>query len=336
MKPQRHQGSVNHEAVEAAAAAWLARKDNEAEWTPTDERELQAWLAENTAHMVAWLRLTAAWQLADDIRRVQPGQDIQVAPPRRPVVLSRLRRPIMAAAMAAAVALMGIGLSTTNLWHGSQEERFVTAVGARQDVTLADGSRVTLNTRTRARATITATERRFWLESGEAFFEVQSDPKHPFVIEAGSDRITVLGTKFSVRHDGGRTQVTVLEGRVRLDRVPDRLAGTPSAATVLTGNDAAVSQSNSVLVATRTSAQTQRDLSWREGRLDFENMPLGDIAAEFNRYNRRQLVVSADVASVRMTARFDAHNIDGFVRLIEAGFDVHFREEGDEIHLFRN
>lgn len=336
MKQEQHQASINHEAIEAAAAAWLARKDNADQWTDADEKALQDWISRSSAHAVAWLRLTAAWQIADDIGRVEARSAAQVPPAQRPTPVPRYRSRLIAGAFATVLAVVGVGLVTTSSRHERKEETFITAVGARQEVTLADGSRVTLNTRTRARAQVTATERRFWLESGEAFFEIQPDPKHPFVIEAGSDRITVLGTKFSVRHENNRTQVTVLEGRVRIDRARGDRASAPSAATVLAKNDAAVSQSDSLLVATKTNVQTQRDLSWREGRLDFENMPLSDIAAEFNRYNRRQLVVGADAASVRMTVRFDAHNIDGFVRLIETGFEVHSREEGDEIHLFKN
>lgn len=336
MNQDFNQGSINHEAIEAAAAAWLARKDNSATWTEQNEQALQAWVSQSSAHTVAWLRLTAAWQIASDIKQVEPKPAALIQPPRPASGWSGYRRRAAVGAFAAVLMSVGVGFLATSLWRGHSDETFITAVGARQDVTLADGSLVTLNTRTRARAKVDSTERRFWLESGEAFFQIQPDPKHPFVIEAGGDRITVLGTKFSVRHEEGRTQVTVLEGRVKLERAQGQLANTPSASTVLTKNDAAVSQRDSMLIATKSDLQTLRDLSWREGRLDFENMPLSEIAAEFNRYNRRQLVVSADAASVRMSVRFDAHNLDGFVRLIETGFEVHSREEGDEIRLYKN
>lgn len=336
MNQNFNQGSVNHEAIEAAAAAWLARKDNATTWTEQNEQALQAWISQSSAHTVAWLRLSAAWEIANDIQQVERQPAAPVRAPRAASGWSGYRRRTAAGAFAAVFMMVGAGFLATSLWRGHSDETFITAVGARQDVTLADGSLVTLNTRTRARAKVNPTERRFWLESGEAFFQIQPDPKHPFVIEAGGDRITVLGTKFSVRHEDGRTQVTVLEGRVKLERAQGQLANTPSASTVLTKNDAAVSQRDSMLIATKSDVQTLRDLSWREGRLDFENMPLSEIAAEFNRYNRRQLVVSADAASVRMSVRFDAHNLDGFVRLIETGFEVHSREEGDEIHLYKN
>ncbi|WP_457326204.1 FecR family protein [Roseateles sp. P5_E11] len=333
MTIMRTPGSVNHDAIQAAAAAWLARKDDVSTWTEEHERSLQDWLNSSSAHMVAWLRLQSAWQIADDIRDLpRPGEtDTPAAPAGRPLRAPR-RRAWMG--IAASIMFLGVVGLVANLGvRGPSEEQFITAIGARQDITLSDGSRVTLNTRTKARALVNSGERKFWLDSGEAFFEIQHDPVHPFVITAGGDRITVLGTKFSVRHEDGRTQVTVLEGRVRLDRV-DR-AGTerPSASTTLTKNDAAVSQVDSVMVATKSDVQTQKDLSWREGRLEFENVPLREIAAEFNRYNRRQLIVNEDAAALRLSVRFDPHNIDGFVRLIQTGFGVVAHSEGDEVRL---
>ena len=53
------------------------------------------------------------------------------------------------------------------------------------EVTLADGSQVTLNTGTQLRVSITEHERRAELASGEAYFEIAKDPSRPFVVKAG-------------------------------------------------------------------------------------------------------------------------------------------------------
>lgn len=334
---------VNHEAVEAAAAAWLAKRDNRAAWTERDEAALQAWINEHTAHQVAWLRMEYAWERADRIgplreaveARVPPVVPARVRP--RWYAMPRIRQASIALGLMGMLAIGGV-----TAWRSQQPagdaDRYVTAVGARQTLTLNDGSRVTLNTRTKARATVSPASRTFWLEDGEAFFEIQHDPAHPFVVNAGNDRITVLGTKFSVRHEDGRTQVLVLEGRVRLDQQDAAGASSPAASgqpvsTVLVKNENAVAQPGAVLVTTRSSTQTQDELSWREGRLVFDNATLAEIAAEFNRYNRRQVVVQGDAASIRLSGRFETYNIDGFVRLIKAGFRVTVQENGDQVVL---
>jgi transmembrane sensor len=333
-----------HDAIEAAAAQWLARHDS-GRWTSDDERALQAWLDDNTAHRVAWLRLRAAWQRAEPMQALtQEAQAPQGSPPTDdapalpPTRLPQLPpRPRTAWRWAAAAALL---MSAGSLWFGLRapagEERYSTPVGGLEAITLADGSRVTLNTRTRARALINEQERKVWLDEGEAFFEVQPDPARPFVVAAGGDRITVLGTKFNVRREGGRTQVVVLEGRVRLDRADAAGSEAKAAPTVITHNDAAVAQSGGVLVMAKTAEQVQQDLSWRQGRLAFDHMTLGEIAAEFNRYNRRQIVVEGDAAELRLGGSFDAHNVEGFARLMHEGFGLKVDIGGERIRLSSN
>jgi transmembrane sensor len=327
-----------HATIEARAAAWLAQRDGR-RWTDDDERRLTAWLDESTAHRVAWLRLQAAWQRADQMQALpaEPDDDdpTMSASPTTPPSMVQPRRPARwpAPLGIAAVAVLAAGLVWLAPRAPSGEERYSTPVGGLEAITLADGSRVTLNTRTRARAVINDSERKVWLEEGEAFFEVTPDAARPFVVAAGKDRITVLGTKFSVRHEGGRTQVVVLEGRVRLDQADRASRELQPAPTVVGNNDSAVLQSGGVLVMAKTPEQVQQTLSWRQGRLAFEHMMLGDIAAEFNRYNRRALVVEGEAASLRLGGSFDAHNVEAFARLVHEGFGLKLRTEGDRIHL---
>jgi transmembrane sensor len=46
-------------------------------------------------------------------------------------------------------------------------------------------------------------------------------------------------------------------------------------------------------------------LSWRERRLMFRDTPLSDVAAEFNRYNLRQIRVEGPI-EMELTGTFDA------------------------------
>ncbi|MFQ6309810.1 FecR/PupR family sigma factor regulator [Lysobacter capsici] len=58
--------------IERAAAAWLARRDG-GDWSPDDQAQLDAWLAQSTAHRVAWLRLRAAWNQSDRLKALAAG-----------------------------------------------------------------------------------------------------------------------------------------------------------------------------------------------------------------------------------------------------------------------
>ena len=320
---------LNNEAVEAAAAAWIARRDAQDRWTPEQEQALRAWIAESTAHRVAWVRMNATWRRAQAagarIAERRAGNAPAAGTDPRRTIATR-RRTVAGWALAAGLAL-GIGVAWMAQVYSARGQQFATQVGARESVTLADGSQVTLNTRTRGRASMKGPERRFWLEEGEAYFEVTHDPLRPFVVYAGRDRVTVLGTKFSVRHEGSRTEVNVVEGRVRLDRGG---AG-PEAAVLVTRSESAVSAAGNVLVIERTAQQVKDELGWREGRVVFNGTTLAEVAAEFNRYNERQLVIEGDAAALRFGGNFDARNLDGFARLAQESFGLDVRSEGNSI-----
>lgn len=312
--------------IEAEAARWLLARDRlGAAWSSEQEASFQAWLAQDLAHRVAWLRLSDAWRQADRL-----GEFHALAASPRPLPRTHWRQRWHAAALAAMVALFVAGSAQlSTLWH--EPAQFATAVGSRQFVSLEDGSRVTLNTSTRAHAEIGDRERRFWLEDGEAYFDIRHDARRPFVVFAGDQRITVLGTRFNVRRIGGQTQVLVESGRVRVEPRRDDAVRPP--ATVLEAGALAVLAGNAQTLQREGPEQVAQALQWRQGRLTFTDLRLADAAAEFNRYHRRQLVVDAAVADIRIGGSFEADNLDGFVRLAHEGFGLTVRTGDDRIYL---
>lgn len=329
-------------AIEERAAQWLARQDGDA-WHAGLQRELDDWLAADLRHRVAWLRLRAAWQRADALA----GQAGQLAAPvpasaREPAQTAAeapaqaARRPLarfsswrMAAGLALACGLAALLAPDLGGWQ--QGERHATRIGENRTIALADGSRLTLNTATRLR-TASGAERRVWLDSGEAYFDIVHDPARPFVVDAGNSRVTVLGTRFTVRRDGASTRVLVEQGRVRVSEQGGR--GGAGEAVELVRNQEATSTGGHIALGERSQAQLEQRLAWREGRIVFDQTTLGEAADEFNRYNKRKLVVSdPEVAALRIGGSFAPSNVDGFVRLLEQGFGLQAARSGDRIVL---
>lgn len=91
--------------------------------------------------------------------------------------------------------------------------------GAEYFLTLADGSKIWLNSETVIRYPVnfTGEKREVYLE-GEAFFKVAKDPERPFVVHAAETQVEVLGTEFNVRNYSDELEVatTLVNGRVRL------------------------------------------------------------------------------------------------------------------------
>jgi len=68
--------------------------------------------------------------------------------------------------------------------------------------------------------------------------------------------------------------------------------------------------------------------------LSFDQDPLSEVAAEFNRYNRQQLVViDADAASIRIGGIFPASKPVDFVRLLRDAYGLQVEETANSIRI---
>lgn len=236
---------------------------------------------------------------------------------------SGLQRGAAGLGLATLALVVGLQLTPSDSPMDHRTER-----GQRELVTLADGTRLTLNTATQLRSAVTPQARQVWLERGEAFFDVAHDAKRPFVIHAGHQTVTVLGTKFSLYREGDKLRVAVLEGRVQVqgDQV--------SRPTVLTRDHAALADAGSVLVTQQTPQQLQASLGWLQGKLVFNEVSLAEAARQFNRYGHKQLVIQDDAAArIAIGGVFDASNVDAFARLLHAGFGLEVKVVGEEIRV---
>src|SRR5690606_15485294 len=241
-------------------------------------------------HRAAFLRLSVAWRRMDALKRARPlsgevDPDLLIHLPdvsRSPTPRAWPRWAARIAAAAAAIAALTFAVV---LWHGGRlgETYTVDLDRPAEEITLEDGSSVTLNTGTRLRVTYSDSERHIRLERGEALFVVERDESWPFQVEAGSVRVRAVGTAFSVRvHDRARVSVLVSESRVALEQ--------PVRATLDAGELATIRKGR--LVRRELSAkELVRDMSWTRSRLDFEGKTLAEAVAAFNRYNRLKLTL---------------------------------------------
>lgn len=313
---------MSADELENLAAAWLAREDRGL--TPEETAARDGWLAASTLNRVAYLRLKGAWQRADRLSALN-GPELP-----RPVAARSLRRPLVAAL--AAALLVALGTGGWYLSHQPKEQVFATAVGKAQAVTLADGSRMELNTDTRVRTDMTAARRVVTLESGEAYFEVVHDAHRPFVVYAGNRRITDLGTKFSVFRNGDDVRVTVREGRVKVDVLSGPAVDAP---VVAEAGDMVVAKGSETLVSAKPDSDISRDLSWRDGMLVFNQQTLAEAADQFNRYNTRKIMVEGNARRIRIGGSFKADNVDVFVMLLHRGFGLSVDDQGQRILISR-
>lgn len=311
------------EDIDEQASLWLAREQGGL--TADEQEALGVWLAQSSRHQVAYLRLKAAWDRAG-----------RLAALRTPVrsALPKIRPSLWFGipACAAAILVLAFAGKTYLADRRPQAVTYSTAVGQTHSYQLADGTRMDLNTDTRLRAEIGDSERAVTLQSGEAFFEVAHDTSRPFVVHAGKRRITDLGTKFSVFLNGDTVRVLVYEGRVRVETEPGAVGPAPVDADA---GHVVIAQGMEALVFAQPSSEIVKELSWRDGMLTFDQLPLPEVAEAFNRYNVKHMQVEGNARKIRIGGSFKADNVEAFVQLLQQGFGLSVKNQGDKIVVSR-
>jgi len=232
----------------------------------------------------------------------------------------------------AAMLVLALGGAIAAYFLAYDPDTYRADIGAIKVISLADGSTVTLNTNTVVHVRLSGTARRIDLERGEAFFEVAKDPGRPFLVSAAGERVIAVGTQFSVLRRAADTRVVVTEGKVKVEEFKGGAAVGP--ATELPAGSIAQVGSAGVLVKQGSLEEAEAYTSWRSGYITLNDTELATAVAEFNRYNKKQLVIGdPSIATLRVGGNLRAANVEAFVRVLEEGFPVRAQDQGDHIVL---
>lgn len=183
--------------------------------------------------------------------------------------------------------------------------------GKRFEVQLSDGTRVHLNAGTSLKYPIKFIEdqnRQVFLK-GEAFFDVSTDAKHPFIVNAEEMNIRVLGTQFNVSSYPEDEHITtvLLEGSVGVYS-SDETYNQKTATLLNPGFKAEWNLKNQEIKL--DEADTETHTAWMDGRLILNGVPFNDILKKLERqYNVVFINNNMALENRRFTARFDVENI---------------------------
>ncbi|SEP78889.1 FecR family protein [Neolewinella agarilytica] len=160
---------------------------------------------------------------------------------------------------------------------------------------LADGSSVQLNAS--SKLSFLEGETRAATLSGEAFFEVEKKDV-PFVVTTELGTVTVLGTSFNVYERGQEMRVACQTGKVSV-----QFSGQSMAHPLTAGESVSLLPDGTVANNRSTREET---LDWLNGHSYFQNRPLSEIFAEFERqyqvtFNLPPAFDDTELASSRFT-----------------------------------
>lgn len=327
------------------AAAWVLRQDRGL--GPREQDEFLQWLAADPRHQAEFARQRDHWRRLDLLgewrpeHSPRPNRDL-LAPrswPRPSAVWWLVGAAGGLAAAAALVLALRVAPASLRPEEVAPAAETVAVIEARR---LPDGSTVELNRGAALAVLYTPGERRVLLERGEAHFTVAKDAARPFLVSAGGVEVRAVGTAFNVRLGRQALEVLVTEGTVRVEQpvAGDREArAVPLVPALERGQRSVVPLSGAAApqVAAVSTEEMEQLLAWQPRLLDFTAAPLRTVVAEFNRRNApvRLVIADPDLAEVEVSASLRSDNVEGFLRLLEAGFGVQVERTGAEIRLLR-
>ena len=271
------------------AAEWLMRL-SENNLSDSERAEWQRWKVSTPERDRAWAR---AQLLQSKLGGLPPSLAMSA--------LDRPSHPERRAALgklALLLALMPVGWGSWKLAQSQQwTADYRTRVGERRELTLADGSHITLNTATAIDVRFDSQQRRVHLREGEILVQTAQDASRPFLVSTRQGRMQALGTRFTVRELSARTHLAVLEGAVQVVLADNR----QTAPIIVNAGQSTEFSAQQFGALTATDRNVG---AWTQGMLMADNMRLADFVAELTRYRHGFVRYDPAIADLRISGAF--------------------------------
>jgi len=146
--------------------------------------------------------------------------------------------------------------------------------------------------------------------SGEAWFEVKSNPENPFLISAGESTVKVTGTKFNLSAYPAESYVEVVldEGRIefRNDNTDDFILLKPS--------ERLISQNGDIK---KSSVDPDKYHAWTDGKLVFKNDPMAEVVRRIERwYNVKITIADEELEKYSFRATFQDDSVEEVLKFL--------------------
>jgi transmembrane sensor len=186
---------------------------------------------------------------------------------------------------------------------------------------LGDGTKVWLNNGSKLRYPyqFEGKSRKVFL-TGEAYFDVAGNKKMPFIVEANQIEVKATGTEFNVKAYGNDDfiETSLVEGKVILYNKNNNQ------------EIKSLNPNESVRYFTKTNTYTEdfdhieKNISWKDGLLVFENDPIEDVALKLGRWYNVEVSFADQVRKYTYTARFADETLPQVLELLELATPVSY------------
>jgi len=309
-----------------------------------DEKSLLAWIALAETNKEHYEKLKRAFMLGDSYykkaKQAEPLLDIDQewnhflkqidAKPKDNV--RTLHHPTKTSSVwmrvAAALLLVVVSGFIINYFISSNKTTVIETANATQEITLPDGSQVTLNKNSQLSYTTDfAKETRSVSLKGEAFFDVARDPQKRFVISAKEATVEVLGTSFNVQAYDSEKQleVVVATGTVKLS-VPNA----KQEVTLQAGDRGVYARTEKQL--TQITNIDINFMAWKTRKLIFMETDLSTVIETINHTYQTNITIATNVSATCMvTVTFDQQSLEAILNVLKTTLNLTYKTENGTI-----
>lgn len=323
------------EDIHEQACVWVSRMDRGL--SEQEKSDLSHWVNLGKANREVLFEVASLWDDMSVLHELSGLFPLGESESQKQSRTFRASRWQVAASVAFMMLAIG-GIFSSN-WQTTPQvvtaQRASTQVGEQKNITLSDGSIVHLNTNSVVSIAYSDNERRISLLKGEAYFDVAHEKTRPFVVAAGDNTVTAIGTAFNVELvDDASFELVVTEGRVL---VQDKAQQTADQDTkILTGQSPIIDEGllvfsgEKALVKTNisdrqsvTSEYMDDDLAWQKGMLVFKGETLDTVLDEITRYTPvRFQITDESLKNKRVAGYFKVGDIDALLNALESSFSI--------------
>jgi transmembrane sensor len=166
--------------------------------------------------------------------------------------------------------------------------------------------------------------------TGEALFEVEKDPAHPFIIQSGDIVTRVLGTSFNIRSTSGGIEVYVLTGKVLVTAKQ-----TQQKIELLPAEKVLYAQATQQLV--REEVKEEQPVQYTAGTeydMNFNRTTLGEIAARVEgKFNVEVTLSDPRLKNCMVTGDFTDQSLERTLNMMSQILGFEYEHDENKIKI---
>ena len=214
------------------------------------------------------------------------------------------------------------GLASAGL---NQSNTVSTPNGGQWQVKLPDGTHVWLNAASSLTYPVSFNQlpNRKVKVTGEAYFEVAKDKKHPFIVEAGNQSVKVLGTHFNINAYANEPalKTTLIEGSIQLSTNQKVVMLKPGEQATLTKSKISIAK-----------IDTEPIIAWKDGDFIFKNIDFRGTMRQISRWYDVEVIYKTEPVGFTPGGWISrSKDINTVLKIMEATEHVHFKVDGRRI-----